>query len=119
MSLWSQIESDRDAVLLNDFDGLTCTAVQLATGRSFTGFYHESDSDRDQKFGIANKVSGCLWISSTATPKLQEQWQVILPDGKRIEVTINSFGMRAGAMQELKTEQVEISRYGASTFGAK
>lgn len=119
MSLWDRIEADRDAVLLNDFDGMTCTAIQLTTGRTFTGFFYEVDSERDAKFGVANCLKGRLWIPSSATPKQQEQWQVILPDGKRLEVTCVSFGVRSGSMIEIRTEQVDVTRFGAASFGGK
>lgn len=111
MSLWSQIEDDANNVLLNSFDGLTCTAVQLKTGQSFTGFFHHTDSERDQKYGVVNVLKGSLWISAAARPAQQEQWLIINGDGTQTEVTCVSFGIRSGGLQELKVEQLTVTRF--------
>ncbi len=117
MSLWDRIAADATDVLLNDTDELTCTAIQLTTGQQFTGFFHHTDSDRDQKFGVANCLKGSLWIPTRARPKQQEQWSITLPDGAVKEMTVMSFGVSSGGLQELKMEELDVTRFGSTTFG--
>lgn len=119
MSLWDRIAADRDAVLLQERDGLRCTAIQLSTGRAFTGLFFETSSSRDEKFGIANCTKGVLWLPTTAKPQLQEQWRITRPDATEVEVTAMSFGARSGAMVEVMCEQVDVARFGAGSFGGR
>lgn len=111
MSLWSQIESDASAVLLNDFDGMTVTAFNIKTGQQFTAFFIEGESERDQKYGVANTVRGSLWVPVTCRPQLQEQWRVIRQNGEQVEVTAVSYGARSGGLLEIKVEKLTVVRF--------
>lgn len=111
MSLWTQIIADRDAVLMQSRDGLTVTAIQLSTGQQFTGFFFETDSERDGKFGIANCIKGALWVPTTVVAALQEQWSITREDASVVEVTVMSYGARSAGMIELRVEQIDVMRF--------
>lgn len=111
MSLWSQIESDASAVLLNDFDGMTVTAFNIKTGQTVTAFFVETDSERDQKYGVANTLKGSLWVPANCRPQLQEQWRIIRQNGEQVDVTAVSYGARSGGLLEIKTEKLTVVRF--------
>lgn len=111
MALWDQIIADRDDAMLCEEDGQTVTAIQLRTGQSFTAVFNETDSDRDQKYGVANTVKGSLWVPITARPQQQEQWSVIRNDNSKVEVTVISHGQRSGGLLEIKVDQLTVARF--------
>ena len=111
MALWDQIIADRDEAMLCEEDGQTVTAIQLRTGQSFTAIFNENSSERDQKYGVANTISGALWVPITARPQQQEQWSIIRNDNTKVEVTAISFGARSGGLMEVKVDQLTIARF--------
>lgn len=111
MSLWAVIEADVSNVLLNNFDGMTCTAIQLPGGETFTGFYADASSEQDKEFGIANSVKAKLWIPISAKPKQRSTWRITLPDGETIEATGVSHGERSGGLVCVHLERVDVTKF--------
>ena len=118
MSLWSRIASDVSDVLLNATDGLTCTALQLPNGQSFTGFYTDVSAEEDKQFGIANTIKGRLWIPVAATPQQRSMWQVTLPDGSIIEASGTCHGERSGGLVCVHLEKTDVSKFAGVFSGA-
>lgn len=117
MSLWDRVASDVNDVLLNTTDGLTCTAVQLPGGQSFTGFYADDSSAVDNEYGIANTIKGKLWIETTEQISQRSTWNLTLPDGSTIEATGVSHGERSGALLCVHLERVKVSQFsGTGSF---
>lgn len=119
MSLWNVIESDVTDVLLNDFDGMTCTAIQLPGGETFTGFYADSRSEQDKDYGIANSIRATLWIPISAKPKQRSTWRISLPDGETIEATGISHGERSGGLLCIHLERLDVSKFSGSFNGQR
>lgn len=118
MSLWDTIIADRDDVLLNPEDGMTCTAIQLPGGQSFTGIYADTDSQPDKEFGIANVIRGKLWIPLSEQIEQRSTWRVTLQSGSTFDATGMCHGEQSGGLVCVHLERVKVSKFNGVTAGS-